>query len=352
MIDVDIGYVNARVRSMNSRLLARDELDRLMHKPDIDAVISELERSPYRKEIEKASVQYSGIHCIENALRADLAGTSQKILRMVRDEPFEKYVRISLNKWDVQNIKTVLRGKNIHVPVGEILECVVPAGELDEATFVELGKQPDVRSVIDLLATWEVEYAMPLTRNYEKFKKKRDLAVLEYALDKFYYHRVLAILKGRSHDEAIVRDLVKTEIDITNIKSMLRMIRDGVSPEDGKSILIEGGNSFTAAMLLDLIGKGSIEGAISALATTPYSFIGDLPVTRAGSGNISGYEKELDRFLIRKGISVFRTDPLSIAVVIGYLWAKNNEITNIRIISRCLNAFVPDEEIREEVLYV
>ncbi|MBN1193938.1 MAG: V-type ATPase subunit [Methanomicrobiaceae archaeon] len=337
---------------MNSRLLAREELDRLMHKPDIDGVISELERSPYRPEIEKASVRYSGIHCIENALRADLARTSQKILRMVRDEPFEKYVRISLNKWDIQNIKTVMRGKNIHVPVEEILECVVPAGELDEATFVELAKKPDVRSVIDLLATWEVEYAMPLTQNYDKFKKKRDLAVLEYALDKFHYRRVLAILKGRSYDEALVRDLVKTEIDITNIKSMLRMIRDGVSPEDGKNILIEGGNSFTAAMLLDLIGKRSFRDALSALATTPYSGIADLSGARADGGNISVLEKELDRFLIRKGIAVFRTDPLSIAVVIGYLWAKNNEITNIRIISRCINAFVPDEEIREELLYV
>ncbi|KQC04329.1 MAG: hypothetical protein APR53_10835 [Methanoculleus sp. SDB] len=349
---MDIGYVNARVRGMKSRLLVRDELERLMHKPDIDAVVSELERSPYMPEIEKASVRYSGIHCIENALRADLAGTSRKILHMVRDEPFEKYVRISLNKWDIQNIKTVLRGKNIHVPAAEILECVVPAGELDEATFVELAKQPDIRSVIDLLATWEVEYAMPLTRNYDKFHKKRDLAVLEYALDKYYYRRVLAILKGMSHEEAVVRDFVKTEIDVINIKSMLRMIRDGVPPEDGKSILIEGGSIFTPAMLLDLIGKRSIGDALSALAGTPYSFVTDLPVTWADSGNISGYEKELDRFLIRKGIQAFRTDPLSIAVVIGYLWAKNNEITNIRIISRCINAFIPDDEIRQEVLYV
>ena len=73
---------------------------------------------------------------------------------MFGDNDAARYVRIFLNRWDVHNLKTILRGKNIHSPPEEIREALVPAGTLDEATLVELLKQNDVRDVIDLLATW------------------------------------------------------------------------------------------------------------------------------------------------------------------------------------------------------
>lgn len=45
-------------------------------------------------------------------------------------------------------------------------------------------------------------------------------------------------------------------------------------------------------------------------------------------------------------------DPLSIAVAVGYYWAKYIEITNLRIIARCKTADVPDETVRGELFYV
>lgn len=349
---VDIGYVNARVRGMKRFLFDGGSYDRLLHKPDIDGVIAELELSPYREEIERASVKASGIRCVEDALRMNLARQYRLIHRIVRGERFEKHVSVYLNRWDIQNIKTVLRGKSIHVTAEEILECIVPAGELDEATLVELAKQPDVRSVIDLLATWDVEYARPLTGSYEKYSKKRDLAILEYSLEKFYFKRALDLFTGKNKEDAIVRDLIATEIDCINIKSALRLIRDGIDPEDGKAVLIEGGTFFDTARLIPMIESKNVEDAVAALGGTPYAFLQDLPHSTTTPATISAYEKELDRFLIRKGIAALKSDPLSIAVVIGYLWAKNNEITNIRIIAHGKAAFIPDEELQEKLLYV
>jgi V/A-type H+-transporting ATPase subunit C len=349
---VEIGYVNARVRGMKRDLFDSGSYDRLLHKPDIDGVIAELELTPYREEIERASVKSSGIRCVEDALRMNLARKYRVIHRIVKGERFEKHVSVYLNRWDIQNIKTVLRGKSIHVTTEEILGCVVPAGELDEATLVELAKQDDIRSVIDLLATWDVEYARPLTRSYEKYSKKRDLAVLEYSLDKFYFKRALGLFTRKNQEDATVRDLIATEIDCVNIKSVLRLIREGVDPEEGRGVLIEGGTFFDTEKLISMIESKSVEDAVAALTGTPYAFLQELPRETTTPVTISAYENELDRFLIRKGIAALRSDPLSIAVVIGYLWAKNNEITNIRIIARGKAAFIPDEELQEKLLYV
>ena len=49
---------------------------------------------------------------------------------------------------------------------------------------------------------------------------------------------------------------------------------------------------------------------------------------------------------------MFRGDPLSFTIVIGYLWAKLNEVTNIRVIARCREAGMPDELMESEIFYV
>ena len=67
---------------------------------------------------------------------------------------------------------------------------------------------------------------------------------------------------------------------------------------------------------------------------------------------VSVFEKDLDKYLIKRGISRFLCDPLSVAIPIGYIWAKYNEVTNIRIIARCKTADVPEKEMRGELIYV
>ena len=70
------------------------------------------------------------------------------------------------------------------------------------------------------------------------------------------------------------------------------------------------------------------------------------------AGKISVFEKELEKYLIKRGISRFLGDPLSIAIAVGYIWAKYNEIANVRIIARCKTADIPEKELRGELVYV
>ncbi len=75
-------------------------------------------------------------------------------------------------------------------------------------------------------------YAKPLTRNFKEYSEKRDLAILEYAIDRFYYKNALRAVKGESYDDRLVREMVMTEIDVTNIKNVLKMIRDKIDAEE------------------------------------------------------------------------------------------------------------------------
>jgi V/A-type H+-transporting ATPase subunit C len=341
------------MRGMKSRLLSHRALDDLILKPDLDSLIGELENSPYRDDVLEAKVHFSGVLCIEYALRQNFIKTFRKIQDFARsEEEAEQYIRIFLHRWDVQNIKTVLRGKNIHATADEILSCLVPAGELDEATFRELLKQPDVRATIDLLATWRIRYAKPLTGAFPEFAKTRDLAVLECALDRFYYADALASVKAPGYNNTLIQDLLALEIDVVNLRTVLRMVRDHVGPEDAVRYFIGGGREFDEKKLRRLVSLSTIEEVVKSLENTRYRFLAEVPESVIRTQKLSVIEKELERFLIRKGVGAFLHDPLSVGSVIGYFWAKYNEITNIRIISRCKTADFPVENLKEELVYV
>lgn len=350
MIDVDYGYVNARIRGMKGRLLDRKALDELILKPDLDSLIAALEKTPYKEDIEAAGIKYDGIYRIEYALRENFTRTFNKILGFM-DEEGERYLKVFLRQWDVQNIKTILRGKSIHATSDEILECMLPVGGLDEATLAEMIKQPDVKAVIDLMATWRVEYARPLTRAFSRYHEEKDLIILESALDRYYYDSALGGIGKDTYNDKVTRGLLATQIDIINIKTALRMVRDRIGEEEAKRFFIDGGNRLDLEFLLSLIGSRSIEGALKLLESTRYDFLKCAPDECAKKEKVSELEKMLDRYLILKGVSTYSGDPLSIAIPIGYFWAKHNEVTNLRIISRCKTVDMSEEQVKEELVY-
>jgi len=347
-----VEYVNARVHGMSSRLITTHGFERLIAQPSLEGMITELEKTTYHEEIVEARILHSGISCIEYALRQNLMKTYRKILSLVEGEKSARYISIFLKKWDVQNIKTIIRGKNIQTSNEEISGCLIPAGTMDETTLIELVKQPDVRAVVDLMATWNIEYAVPLTRYLGEFSEKKEIGTLEYALDEYYFDSSLKELKGKRHDDRVVRDLIGTEIDIRNIKTTLMMIRDSVSADDAAPFLLNGGKEISIELIHDMIRTKKIPDAVRLLELTSYRFLQFVPDIEVSQGKISVLEKELDRFLIRNGIAMFRGDPLSFTIVIGYLWAKLNEITNIRVIARCREAGMPDELMESEIFYV
>ncbi len=338
---------------MKSRLLPPSAFEALINRPDLVSIITELEKTAYREELEKAGLQNEGILQVEAALRKDLAIRFRKIQKLFQREENDVHLKLILHRWDVQNIKTILRGKHTQALPDEILSCLIPAGELDEAALIELSRQPDIKSVIDLLATWRIEYYIPLIRQFKEFTEKRDMSVLEYALDKFYYEHALAVVKkGESDDDRVIKEFLITEIDITNLKTILKVIWDKMEPTEAEQFLIKGSVRFGQEKLSSLIRAGTIENAVRQLKDTPYQFLSNVPEQYVSTGKISEFEKELDRYLIKRGIRHFLGDPLGIALGLGYIWAKVNEVTNIRIIARGKAGEVSDKEIREALIHV
>jgi vacuolar-type H+-ATPase subunit C/Vma6 len=69
------------------------------------------------------------------------------------------------------------------------------------------------------------------------------------------------------------------------------------------------------------------------------------------SGNLATLGDELDEMLTRTAVGMFATaDPLGPGVPLAYVWAKENEIANLRTIGAALAAGVAPDLIEEELV--
>jgi len=68
--------------------------------------------------------------------------------------------------------------------------------------------------------------------------------------------------------------------------------------------------------------------------------------------SISVFERALEDYLMRRALAVGAGDPLGIGIGIAYLWAKQNEITNLRIIVKGKSVGMPVDRVRREMILV
>ena len=353
----DYGYANARIRAMKSRLLDARAYDDLLAAASLDQIIELLSDTAYKAEIEAALVKYGGIQCVSEALRTSLSHTIGRIKSFFSARSRE-LVGILLARWDIFNVVAILRGQARGVSAAEILDTLVPVGELTEFELREMAQQPAVRATADLMLAWHLPYARILA---EALRGHRygDLSDVETHLQQLRYREALAGL-GDEENDLLVREMLQAEIDVANLGTLLRLCRLGdraaklqarYGAADATGLLIKGGG-LPWRVLKELSVAREMESIVSGLGEGPYArLLGSRMEAYRQSGEIAVLERGLEEFLVLKGVGMFHRDPLSIAIPIGYIWAKSNEVTNLRLIAHGKAFGLGRDEIRQEFIW-
>jgi V/A-type H+-transporting ATPase subunit C len=357
----DFDYCNARLRAMRSRLIPRRTLEGLAGTGNIEGLIAALTQTAYREAVEAALVRLAGPDCLAEALRNDLAATVGKARRFFRDRPGE-LAALVLRRYDLHNVKTVLRGIARQVPASEILASTLPVAELRPADLSELARSPNFRAAIDLLATWGAPLARPLL---ELRARRRgdgvEIPELELALDRWHLHTALQIARQADEEGKPLLEALMLEADVANIMIALRLVgvadaaltlRSHFGAEDMTALFIGPGH-IPFALLAEAARKLSVMEAVNALAGTTYG----APLANAmnlytAAGHLSAFEHALGRRQLRRAAGLFARDPLGIGVLIGYIALKTNEIANLRAIAQGLMLGEKPERIRAELMIV
>ncbi len=334
---VKYAYITGRVRAKKTKLVPHDMYQRMLSM-DIAEITRYLEETQYKDEIDEMAKDYSGADLVEYATFANLAKTYRGLLDVTIDEP--KFLVLEyLRRWDVWNIKTILRGKFHGSSDEEIMKYLVPAGELDLEFLEGLAKKDTVEEVIQ--AFDGTDYYVALTQ-YDGHM----LSSVENALDKLYYFRMERAVGGTlSVGGGLLLKYVRKEIDIKNVITLFRMNKAGIDASIIQENLIDGGKLGDD---LSRMAGQSYDEFVRGLEGYPFwSAISDV-VTKGDE--ISRIEARLKAYLVRYAWAISNYHPLSILPVLGYIVSKDTEVSNIRKIVRGKEADLPAELIEEQVV--
>lgn len=348
----DYGYCNARVRGMRSRLLKTSYLEDLMTAQDLSAIIQSLLTTEYGPYLESRLLHGRTAQQIDLALRDDMVETFQKVLGMLNDEALE-LVEVLLGKWDLFDVKTVVRGLHMELPSDEIAESLIALGRLSQVELDELAKQPSISAVVDTLATWKLPFAVPLREALPEYNESGDLSVLELALDKHYTQWAARMLSGRGANRRLARRFLGAQVDTIDLLTCFRLLNADISAEMVPRFYLSGGLYVDEKLYLDLARMSDVDEVYARLKTTPYGApIEGVAMKYVERGSVSVFERALEDFLMQRAFAAGRGDPLGVGIVLSYLWSKANEVTNLRIIVKGVSVGMPIERMREELIVV
>jgi V/A-type H+-transporting ATPase subunit C len=352
----DLYYLNARLRAMWATILAQADYDRILAVPDLHGIALALRETPYGRYLDSVGGTISDPSRMEEALRRNFQETLSRLLSISGGDSREG-VRLLLGSWELQAIKTVLRGKAAGIPPEEILASLVPTGIHGEAALQELCRQPDLRAVVDLLVTWRDPWGTPLSRAMRGYREQRDLYLVEAALDRFRAGEAASRLRtirrrrrGDDREDALLLFL-SLSVDRTNLMTALKAVEEQIPLVDRDRYFLPGGRIYGERDFENILSSRSVADAIAFSAKSLFArALSSLHSSPAGIPILTAVERQLDRVLLRTMRGRMRSDPLGWGSLAGFLLNKTREIRNLRMIFRGRRAGIADSDLMDMLI--
>src|SRR3972149_7116646 len=241
-----------KVAIENLKLIEVDDLISLIGK-DLEAIRCALLESAYHDDILTAPTDKIDSIALEEALLKNYVKTCQNLIKFSEGD-IRSLLLAVLKKFEVSNVKAMLRAVKAKMNVDEAMKHIIPVGALDKnKCHAILASSKGIEDVVNSLLA--LEYGVIMKSVLNKRTMHEDLVPLEVALDKAMYQGIWeAAEKLKGLDKTIAKGVLGLEVDAVNVKIILRCKAKEVSQEHIKNYL----------MPTALIDEKALEEAIKA----------------------------------------------------------------------------------------
>jgi V/A-type H+/Na+-transporting ATPase subunit C len=322
-------YVCARVRARRALLLSRDVYSKLLMM-DVHQITRFLGESQYKKEITELGIKYAGLELTEIALNRNMSEVYHQILGYC-DGDLYTMLSAYLQREDVWNIKTILRGKFYNATPEEIMKTIRAAGRYPEDYWKKIVQtSKTVGEVIDTLEGNEYYQTLKVLGE----ECSTNLTECEDRLEIAYYDFLLGAIPPNSEPNKLFLSFVRKEIDLLNLKTLLMTKFENVEPDKINKMLVAGGE-ISEKEMQTLTKASNFKQLLEELQKLPYyEMIRDDIKTIEETGSLSNVIRILEKDFLTKATKSSYLYPLSILPILDYLIRKKIEIENLRILAR------------------
>lgn len=309
--DSKFAYAVGRIRVLEMKLLDQAKMQRMLEAKTPEEAFHVLAETEYADLVALAK----NPHQFELVTTGEIRRVYELIRKMLPKEPLTDLFCV---KYDIHNLKVLLKAEYQAKNFDHLLMDVglVPVGLMK---FVAQGEEvPGVPE----------RYLKAAAEARQAFEASRDPKVIDTILDRELYSSLTDIAKKNHYD--FYAKIITDQIDLANLRSMIRAKRMGRDKDYLNESLLPGG-AIPVAKYLELI-DANWEQIITGFANTPHAaLVKEGIVDFLAVGQLTLLEKLIDDKIMQQ-VKQAKYLSLGPEPVIGYLMAKETEVRNIRII--------------------
>jgi len=341
-------YTYVRTTVMRTLLLKKESYHKLL-KMDFNEIARFLGETTYKHSIDKLASSLSGADLIEVALNRNLSESFEK-LRRISSEELRLLVNEYLKRKDIEDIKTILRGKFVNADPKTIENSLQAAGTLSMDFLLGLMKK-DFEQLLKSVPFIDYQRSQSFKKAVEKLKKEGSLVEIENELDRQYYTSLLDFSKSIPKQGELFKEFLTKEIEMQNILTILRLKHAKIDKNTIASFVFFTDNKLYKNTLMKLIDSDD-SSMIKLLVKPDYAnIIASGLKSYEETGSLIMLETSLYKYLLKKSILMVHQHLLSIDVILGYMFAKDMEVKNLKIIVKGRQLGLSPEFIESQLVF-
>ena len=311
MNSMEFTQVIPRLRVLETRLLDKSKIDRMIDGDSAKEALKVLQESEY------ANVM-TGVKRPED-YEMVLARELKRIYELMYDaSPSKALIDIMSIKYDYHNIKVILKGMFLKKDFGNML---IPVGKQDPSLLKHNIENNNLRDLPKAMQKG-------IEKAKEDFEVNKDPQKIDIILDNAMFEEMKEIAKKL--DDRFVDKYVRVLIDSTNIKTLLRVKKQRKDRDFLVEVLIKGG-AIDEDILISLLNDAP-ENISNKLSFTDYGEMIRFGIeSYIKTGSASLLEKLIDNYIMDM-MKEAKFIPFGVEPVLAYIYAKETEIKVIRII--------------------
>ncbi len=322
--DIDYIFLSTRVKAMERNLLTRERISQMLEAPTDQDAAKVLVDCGYSEMAEITNSELDRVLAEQQqAMMADLGGCA----------PNKYIVDVFRLRYDYHNAKALVKTEALGMDPAHLL---MGGGRYDRQRLAESYQREEMLAYSDI-------FRRGIVRAREILGSTGDPQQVDFVLDRAYFEELTTL--AQQSDSAFLKNYAALLVDVANLRACVRASRLGRGTEFLNQVLFPGGtvslrNLSTARgeELSNLFRVGHLAAAAAEGASR----------SAPNSGALTEFERLCDNAVVAF-LSDARRVPFGVEPILGYLYARENEATTIRIIMSGRMAGLSTETIRERL---
>lgn len=321
-------YLNTRVSLYSGRLLRDQDIDALVRLPQAEMAdtLSVYGLPQLAAGFEPAAAREQDLRSLEQRIIAQILDETQVLIRPLAGDE-RSFLRYWTSRFEISNVKTLLRGKMTGERPAALLARLTPMGPFGRIDNQELAHAEDVGELLQRLENGAYAGIVRLARR--AFEDSRDPFNLDAALDRGYYEGLIQRARPLEKAEgAPLRNLMAGLIDRINLVWLLRYrFNYGLPPAQVYYLLLGSRYSLSGALLRELSSLDSLEAVLDALPPTWQTRL-------AGAADVPSVFIRMEQLTAELAARTLQSSAPGMTRAFAYLLLRERDLRAVRAVLR------------------